>query len=295
MNKTEEKILLNGKWNYITDPRGKYSFNEIQQLCAKKKLSGEMTIPINWQLAGLNNYSGVVWFFKEFDSKIFKKNAGSPQILHFKGVDYFADVWLNKKYLGHHEGYFQPFSFIIDYNTLSKEKNLLIVKVDSPKEQHGIVWPHKKKLIKGIFNHHDCRPGGWSFEYGQDQNTGGIWNDVYISLDGLLSIDKIKVTPHINWKSNKAAIKVDLLVTSPCKIFKPVIIDYEVISPDGKKISKHTSFTIKKGSQKPSFSITINNPQLWWSWDLGSPNLYTLRISSEHFHEQSIQFGIRER
>jgi beta-mannosidase len=252
-----------------------------------------MSAPTNWQLAGLNNYSGVVWFIKEFNAKNLR-NIDGYKILHFKGVDYFTDTWLNWKYLGHHEGYFQPFKFILDEKIFCSGKNILIVKVDSPKEEPGTVWPDKKKLIKGIFNHHDCRPGAWSLKYGQDKNTGGIWNDVFISFGNKINIDGLKITPRINWKNNFADVKVGLSVSSKTNNTKPVEIKYEIISPDGEKVSKKISLPIKKEQKKLPFSFEIKNPQLWWSWDLGSQNLYTLKLSSEYFCDYSVQFGIRE-
>ena len=95
--------------------------------------------------------------------------------LRFHGVDYFADVWLNGRHLGRHEGYFAPFSF--EVTDLLRSDNELLVRVAAPKEAPGD-WPDRKRLIKGIFQHHDCRPGAWDPERGQDQGTGGIWNRV---------------------------------------------------------------------------------------------------------------------
>jgi beta-mannosidase len=293
MNKTENKISLNGLWNYITDPHRKYSPDEIRLLVEKKKFSGKMSVPTNWQIGGLNNYSGIVWFTKEFDAKNLR-NIDGYKTLHFNGVDYFADVWLNWKYLGHHEGYFQPFKFVLDEKNFSVGINLLIVKVDSPKEEPGTVWPDKKKLIKGIFNHHDCRPGAWSLKYGQDKNTGGIWSDVFISFGNKIDIDGIKITPRLNWKNNYADVKVELSTSSKTYNTRTVEFTFDIISPDGKTISKEISLPIKEEKKKYSFSFKIKNPQLWWNWDLGSQNLYTIKLSSEYFCNYLMQFGIRE-
>jgi hypothetical protein len=46
-------------------------------------------------------------------------------------VDYIADVWLNGKYLGHHEGYCAPFA-LSTLGGLRKGTNRLVVRVDSP-------------------------------------------------------------------------------------------------------------------------------------------------------------------
>ena len=133
-----------------------------------------MTIPLNWYLAGLN-YHGVIWFRREFQADASWK--GRAVRLRFDGVDYFADVWLNGKSLGHHEGYFQPFTFDVADSLNYGGNNVLVVRVASPYEEYGTVWHHHKTLIKGIFAHHDTRPGGGWGQAGQEYNTGGIWND----------------------------------------------------------------------------------------------------------------------
>ena len=70
-------------------------------------------------------------------------------LLHFLGVDQIADVYLNDKYLGHHEGGFLSFEFEIKQHL--KDKNELIVRVQDftdtsfysrgkQKLNHGGIW-----------------------------------------------------------------------------------------------------------------------------------------------------------
>ena len=164
-------------------------------------------------MAGLHNYNGTVWFIKKFNSESKKKLI----VLLFKGIDYFTETWLNDKYLGLHEGYFQKFSY--DVSSIIKPKNnLLIIKVISPLEEPGPVWPLKKNLIKGIFNHHDCRPGGWSYKYGQDRNTGGIWNDVILNYRNNIFIRSLKISSKVNFEINKAIVTTDIYYLSNQKL-----------------------------------------------------------------------------
>ncbi|GAJ19192.1 unnamed protein product, partial [marine sediment metagenome] len=76
------------------------------------------------------------------------------------------------------------------------------------------IWPDKKYLIKGIFNHHDTRPGSWDPEQGQDRNTGGIWNGVLIMEKAKTHIDKnIKVSPLL-LKDGRARLDIDVLLNN---------------------------------------------------------------------------------
>ncbi|MBZ0309778.1 MAG: beta galactosidase jelly roll domain-containing protein, partial [Anaerolineae bacterium] len=137
----------------------------------------QMVVPSNWYPEGLDHH-GVVWFRHEFDMP--PNEACAVWWLEFGGVDYACDVWVNGTYLGHHTGYFGKFRFDVT-QAVSMGSNTLVVRVNSPFEEvgpHG--WSLYKKLIKGVLNHHDCRPGGAWSEEGQSQNTGGIWQDVML-------------------------------------------------------------------------------------------------------------------
>jgi beta-mannosidase len=198
--KNEKVLSLNGEWDFITDSLSELNYTSF--LIEREKNSKKIKLPINWELAGLNNFNGTVWFYHSFNLNDI--NNPGLSLLKFGGVDYFADVWVNGQFVGSHEGYFQSFYHRLNQSYLQEKNNEIVVRVTSPKEEPGKVWPYNKKLIKGIFNHHDCRPGGWSMEYGQDKNTGGIWNDVELLTGKNLYFDSVKVTSKID-KSKKSA------------------------------------------------------------------------------------------
>ncbi|MCX6151205.1 MAG: hypothetical protein NTX22_11815 [Ignavibacteriales bacterium] len=283
-------ISLNGNWQFIKDAEEKLVLNDINKKLDSDFNFAEMEIPQNWQLAGLDNFNGAIWFLKHFD---LPEPKDGIKILKFFGVDYFADVWLNGNYLGNHEGYFQPFYFNITH-TVQTTDNLLIVKVTSPLELPGIVWPNRKKLIKGIFNHHDCRPGGWDLKHGQDKNTGGIWNDVAIEIGAGIFIDHVKIDTKLNQGKDKTDVKIIVKYESSFNSSLTDFVDLNIASPFGEELQNKNLVDFKPGKNKFELVIEILQPELWWSWDLGSQKLYQLKISSTLFAEKHFTFGIRE-
>lgn len=185
--------------------------------------------------------------------------------LKFHGVDYKAKVWLNKNLLGTHTGYFQPFEFNVT-NKIKQGKNIIEIEADPGLEKKRD-WPDNKRHIKGVFGHHDIRPGSWHPKYRQDDNTGGVWNKVeIIETQGPTSrVKNIQITPILNKHYTKATIKIKIKLQNPA------------LSRKG-----GTSKIIEK-------TLTIKNPRLWWTWDQGKPNLYKLKIL-----DKEITFGIRE-
>jgi len=128
----QKTLSLDGLWQYQLDPQA------IQEAGALLAADGwpTMELPANWQLGGVEDYAGVVWQRRSFD---ITPTGQSEWWLQFRGVDYFAQVWLNGIYLGAHEGYFQPFRFLVT-DVLQEGTNVLLVRVDSPREEPGM-WP----------------------------------------------------------------------------------------------------------------------------------------------------------
>ena len=56
-----------------------------------------IAVPANWHLAGLPNYSGTVFYRRDFTLDQRPADAASRALLRFHGVDYFAQVWLDRR------------------------------------------------------------------------------------------------------------------------------------------------------------------------------------------------------
>jgi beta-mannosidase len=287
MAEPANNILLNGLWKYIPDPETRLNIQQAKDLLLKNDVS-EMHIPSNWENEGLCNHNGSVWFLKEFDLS----DTSALNILRFSGVDYFADIWVNDVYLGKHEGYFQPFFF--DISGICTGNNQLIVKVTSPFEEPGKEWPLRKKLIKGIFNHHDCRPGGWDYKKGQDKNTGGIWNDVSILTGDPVFIKGIKATSKPEIDKSKATLIFEISYYFNGISALDSNLKIVITSPSGTITQITSNVLFQKDKDKTDVTVVIDNPELWWPNDLGEPLLYDITITSGSFEKQSFKYGIRE-
>jgi beta-glucuronidase len=152
---------LNGSWNYIVDPyeTGYYNFHsEVYDLKnpgspsafynnyhAKNKSelveydfdkSPVMKIPGDWntQKENLFYYEGTVWFKRSFDYNL---QESKRLYIYFGAVNYKAEVYLNGKKLGIHEGGFTPFNFEITSVVKAKD-NYLVVKADNRRFKEAV-------------------------------------------------------------------------------------------------------------------------------------------------------------
>jgi beta-mannosidase len=273
MELTMNRILLNGDWHYSLEDEPSFSAEAFDHLYWKK-----MIVPSNWFLTGIDHH-GVVWYRTTFE---YDERDKVYPVLCFEGVDYFADVFLNGQELGHHEGFFDPFCFEIS-EIVKQGKNVLAVRVDSPYEETGDnAWHMRKELLKGVLNHHDCRPGGGWESMGQSFNTGGIWNDVFIKLEREVECREMR-------------LKADFSKETPC-----LIADVEILNrgtaqamsltlgccPDNFEQDHTWSFqesvNLIIGMNKVVLSLPVPGVCQWQPWDRGFPYLYniTLRISN---------------
>ena len=284
-----EKINIKGPCKIVTDPNSNMRIENIIDMYSNNELLDEITIPSNWETQGLNNYNGTIWYIIELHDKEFSGKT----IIEFSGVDYFTDVYLNGKMVGSHEGYFQRFYFdITDF--LKEEDNLLVVRVTSPREDTEVHWPHRKQLIKGIFNHHDCRPGGWNPDYGQDKNTGGIWNDIAILANIDYYISNVEIKPVLNLGENIADVEFNIFLESYSSTKDDSVVHLMITDPNGNRIEKEIELSGMLSKDTYKANLTIGNPILWETWDLGEPSLYKADIKIDSSNEVTASFGIRE-
>lgn len=273
-----EVLDLSGTWHYSLE--------------GDKTRRQEMQVPSNWHLAGLNNYHGTVWFRRHFP---FSDPLGDRKVhLRFLGVDYYTRVWLNGSYLGSHEGYFQPFEF--DVSQVLQAENDLLVEVNSPKEEPQ-VWLEGKRLIKGIFNMSDCRPGAWNPDLGQDGNTGGIWNRVELVVTDPVYIDHMQISPLI-LSDGTARLNIDVSLYSASIQEVDVLLKVKHLPESEQVCQTKKRLNLVPGHNHHLFIEVVEEPKLWWSWDRGEQNLYTVEVILERdgqvFDRFEDRCGIRE-
>ena len=298
----EAQISLSGTWKIRT---GQFAPANLYQSAVDDSSWGEIKVPGNWYLEG-QDLSGDVWMRRHFLGPVPRKDQVVQ--LTFEGVDYSTDVWLNDEYLGFHEGYFEPFRFDVSSILRPQGDNVLVVLVHSPNEEYGKSWSLHKRLIKGIFNHHDTRPGGAWSPRGQEQNTGGIWAPVYLRTSNGVAITALRASPVPEVKRSKGSgtgrwnLGIQLTIWNPGSTTRTVQIESSLVPenftsslPSGGQSSLKVQ--LKPGENKISTKVRSENTRLWWTWDQGEPNLYHLQLevlgAEEVLDQASESIGFR--
>ncbi|HVH63431.1 MAG TPA: glycoside hydrolase family 2 TIM barrel-domain containing protein [Candidatus Dormibacteraeota bacterium] len=104
--------------------------------------------------------------------------SGKYALLKFGAVRYVADVWLNGRYLGYHEGGDTPLALDATQALIPGAYNVLMVRVDNPE------WGTRDDIV----------PWGLADWW----NYGGIVGDVWMEAVPSLSVVRADVTPHLD-------------------------------------------------------------------------------------------------
>ncbi|MFA7287973.1 MAG: sugar-binding domain-containing protein [Melioribacteraceae bacterium] len=259
-----QKISLDGDWGFLKNQNNTIAF-EVASL-----QNGWQTIevPSNWHLAidNLIDYQGYAYYKKIVNINI--PEEPKRIILHFDAVDYLSKLYINKKYVGSHEGGFTPFYFDITNYIMNGENEILLSVLD----------PNDSTNIEGIYYRNI--PHGKQSWYTQNS---GIWQSVYITTEPILFIRNSHITRSLNgefsFQTNlDSKVKIS---SSPYLLIIKNKLGNKVFEKSGKADIKNGSFTI---------SGSIVNPILW---DLENPYLYSFEMKvGESVYEE--KFGFRE-
>jgi len=270
---------LDGRWKYHVEQMPQAQ-NYVYDFKGEEP---QMVLPNNWYNQGIN-HAGVMWFERTFSMK--DVALARKHFLHFDGVDYLCDVWINGQYAGSHQGYFQAFELDIT-PFLRKGVNSVKVRVNSPLENYPEHYSLHKTLLRGIFAHHDTRPGGaWSAE-GQDRNSGGIWNHISIQSYQQYKFEKLKVTPVV--KKEMTSIDISATIKTLKNSLHHSFIYYHTVqeanenlnitlTPYNFKGKSYSQNVDMKNKNTINVKMRVKDAKLWYTHDRGFPHLYTLTL-----------------
>lgn len=211
--------------------------------------------------------------------------------IQFEGLDTYAEVFLNDTLILKADNMFRNWDIDIK-KYLKLGDNKLFIKFSSAvrvgKELMNN-YPVKLPGEERVFTRKAQYQYGW--DWGPRLVTSGIWKNVSLKLfdENYLIIKGIKT---LSCSTDSAEVSLEIFnATSKSAKCKLKIIDKET----GKFfLKKKVTLT----PQSNAFKFTIKAPKLWWSSDLGNPNLYhaEVQLSSglKHIHSEQIQFGIRD-
>lgn len=224
--------------------------------------------------------------------------------LDFKGLDTYADVYLNDSCILKADNMFREWTVPVK-TLLKKDGNELRIyfhspiKVDLPKfdalkyplesgndqSENGGLFDKKV----GVFARKAGYHYGW--DWGPRIVTSGIWRPAYLIGWNDARIDNIQyIQEKVTAKRAEIKARVQVIADQ----------DGEAtlrIQADGIKSNWTKKASVKKGLNLIETDLVVNNPKLWWSNGLGEAHLYpftaSVEIEGKVADSQTTHLGIR--
>jgi exo-1,4-beta-D-glucosaminidase len=221
------------------------------------------------------------WFRSEFDVPA----TLEPRVkwLHFLGINYRANVWVNGQKVADQKdtaGTFRTFQFEVT-KLLRGGKNAIALEIFAPeKGDLGITWV-------------DWNPTP------ADKDLG-IWKEVFVSTSGDVTVRSPFVSSKLDADLKSAALTVsadlrNISGNSVSGVLHAEVAGREVSQPV--TLAGGESKTVKFSPEQYA-ALKLENPQLWWPYQMGEPNLYHAKLAFEIDKRVSdsaeVKFGIRE-
>lgn len=254
---------LNGLWNYNITPSIQ-DFDETENM----RSAGEILVPfpIESDLSGVKKAlepDQKLWYQRNF--VIPASWNGQRILLHFGAVDWKANVWVNGKKVGSHQGGYNPFTF--DITDALKESGQQHITVS--------VWDPSDKGFQPVGKQSLNPRGIWYTA------TSGIWQTVWLEPVPQVGIVNLKMVPDIDQKTLQLRVNGNNDIGS--YTVKAVAYD------NGKSITE------ANGSLGKDILLHLDNMKLW---SPEHPFLYDLTVSlykgNKKVDEVKSYFGMRK-
>lgn len=251
------------------------------------------------------------WYRASFD--VPKSHKGLHTWLHFAGINYSAEIWVNGRRAGTMKGAFIRGDFDVTDFVKPGKSAVVAVRV-SPQPHPGVPHEHTVALGVGKNGGETALDGptflstiGWDWLPAIRDRDTGIWLPVTMDATGPVIVKDPFVTSNLSESHDMAELR--LSATLQNLTAKPVSGTLTgVIQPVGGgspeitfqkpvSVSANASSEISLDPQSTP-ELVVRNPKLWWPNGYGPQNLYTLTLKfnagGTSSDVQTRQFGIRK-
>jgi exo-1,4-beta-D-glucosaminidase len=220
------------------------------------------------------------WYRNEFSIDDISKNTE----LVFEGINYRANVWINGIRIASADtlfGGFRIFKINITKNVI-QGRNAMAVEVFNQKKDEPSI---------GFVDWAPLSP----------DREMGLWRPVKILMSGKALLDNAFILSKVDKKEFREAdlqVSVEAINNTSGKIKAVVKGTIENISFEKKVTLKPNERQLVVFNSQEYPQLKILNPRIWWTHELGKPELYSMDLDIESGGEVSYslttRFGIRE-
>ena len=266
---------LTGDWQLAWGEKGAGPTSEWRSVTVPGSAHVQWLPAVQIYTTQANWVSAKEWWYKRTFT-VPADFAGKRLRLQFDATDYYADTFLDGRRIGRHEGYIDPYEYEVSSLLKPGQRHEIAVRVWTPIDYY---WRHRPYTIKGSYGAVDQKP--------DDITALGITRAVRLVASEKAWIDDIAVSTRLTEGGSEVELELSTNATRPRW--------QATLEPRNFQSAQRYS----AGSRGPRILIPVPDPQLWWTWDHGKPNLYTLTVrllddDGAELDSKQLAVGIRE-
>lgn len=232
------------------------------------------------------------------------ESLGERMFLDFDGINWKAVIFLNGKQVGNIDGAFIRGKLDVT-DVVKQGENVLAVKII--KNAHpGVIkeqtaWsPDSNGGVLGADNPTFHASIGWDWIPTIRGRNIGIWNDVYLTYAGAVTIENPFVQTDLPLPDTDCA---DILAEATLKNHSDKAVKGVLtfnMDKDGAGVAEQMEVELAPGESKlvKLPSVRLDNPKLWWPVGYGEQNLYdskfTFTVDNRESDAKTFKTGVRE-
>jgi beta-mannosidase len=233
--------------------------------------------------------------------------------LHFAGINYSSEIWVNGRQVGATRGAFIRGDFDVS-DFVKPGHAAVLAALVSPQPHPGVPHEHTVALGLGANGGETAIDGptflstiGWDWIPAIRDRDTGIWLPVTMDSTGPVILKDPFVTSELSTSHDLADLRI--AATLENKLTTPVMGSLtgtiRLQNVEGHEITFHKSVTVAANAtlaldldSKSMPELHVADPKLWWPNGYGPQNLYTLTlrfdIRGKNSDTATQQFGIRK-
>lgn len=276
MEEPRRILSLDGAWEVIFDDdnRGRgLGWERADRFCAMTEKE-PVTVPScleEWR----QDYQGVAWYGRSFDLP--PAWDGATVRLRMDAVNYRAEVWINGRPAGAHEGGYTGFEFDVTDLLVSGSANFIVVRVITPLITRDV-------RIDGL--------GRDEMPHWRGAIAGGIWQSVSLIATGAVYLHDVFVRPDAGSGEVQLDVELDNTEVQVRAVFVAC-----TVSPwkQQTRVGEVTeTVRVQPGLNRRTLSVTVSSFELW---ELHHPQLYSVciavRAGDRALDRAETRFGFR--
>ena len=239
------------------------------------------------------------WYRNEFVAPPLA--AGRHAWLHFRGINWKADVYLNGEMLGPIEGGFIRGEFDVTRQLKPGARNAIAVRIRknaTPGSVKEKTWesPDPNGGALGADNPTYHATAGWDWIPSVRGRDIGIWSDIYLDSSGPVTIENPYVTTTLPLPDTSRA---DVTIEATLRNSGSAAVAGTLRGRFGDQ-SFEIPVTLEASQDKlVKHTLQLANPKLWWPAGYGDQNLYKVQLTFETTGKKvsdskSFQTGVRQ-